>query len=98
MKEQAGTRGKAFAPADAFPSRSFRGKAVRATALLLCALLLLNLCGCWSKRELDSLAIVLGTALDMGSQPDTLTLTAQVVKAGEIGSGTSVSQSGPESA
>jgi hypothetical protein len=49
MKRLAGTRGKAPVPAAAFPSRRFRGKAVRAAALLLCALLLLNLCGCWSK-------------------------------------------------
>ena len=55
--------------------------------LLLCTLLILCLCSCWSKRELNTLAIVLGTGLDVGDQPDTLKLTAQVVKASEIGAG-----------
>lgn len=53
-------------------------------AFLLCILLPLNLCSCWSRRELNTLAIVLGTGLDKGNRPDTLKLTAQVVKAGEI--------------
>ncbi len=60
----------------------------RGGAALLAALLVLNLTACWSRRELNTLGIVLGTAMDAGSQPDTLTLTAQVVRAGEIRSGT----------
>lgn len=71
-----------------------RGKGRRAAALLLCTLLLLNLCACWSRRELNTLAIVLATGLDAGNQPDTLELTAQVVKAGEIKSGSSASERG----
>lgn len=61
---------------------------------MLCILLILCLCSCWSQRELNTLAIVLGTALDVGDQPDTLTLTAQVVKASELGSGTSTKGGG----
>lgn len=59
----------------------------RMAVLLLCPLLVLCLCSCWSQRELNSLAIVIGTALDVGDQPDTLKLTAQVAKAADMGSG-----------
>lgn len=65
----------------------------RATALLLCTALLLPLSACWSRREINTLAIVLGTALDVGPEPDTITLTAQMVRAGELRTATS----GPES-
>jgi spore germination protein KC len=66
----------------------------RILLLLLLMLLVLNISGCWSRRELNTLAIVLGTALDAGPAPDTLTLTAQVVKAGELKSGSSSSSPG----
>lgn len=55
------------------------------TVFGICVLLASFLTGCWSQRELSKLAIVVGTALDIGDQPDTLKLTAQVVKAAEMG-------------
>lgn len=74
-------------------SRKYRRRVRRTAALLLSILPVLCLCSCWSHRELNTLAIVLGTGLDTGNQPDTLKLTAQVVKASELGSG-SVSSGG----
>ncbi len=66
-----------------------RRKARRAAALFICILLCLPLCSCWSERELNTLAIVIGSALDVGDQPDTVKLTAQVIKPSEIGSDSS---------
>lgn len=67
-----------------FSARSSR--AVRClSVLLLSVLLVLSLTSCWSQREIDELAIVLGTALDAGESPDQLRLTAQVVKVNAIG-------------
>lgn len=75
-------------------SRKSRRMAPRIAAFLLCVLLVMDLCSCWSQRELNTLAIVLGTGLDVGDQPDTLKLTAQVVKASEIRSGSASQGSG----
>ncbi|GEM_PF-167917 len=75
-------------------SHGFGNRARHAVTFLLCLMLILNLCGCWSRRELNTLGIVLGTGLDVGNLPDTLEMTAQVVKAGEIKSGSSSSEGG----
>ncbi|MDF1495245.1 Ger(x)C family spore germination protein [Caproiciproducens sp. CPB-2] len=97
MKKQAvKTGGKVLRTFSASLSRKCQKGARRAGVFLLCILLILCLCSCWSQRELNTLAIVLGTALDVGDQPDTLTLTAQVVKASELGSGTSTKGGGSE--
>jgi len=69
-----------------FPYGCWR-RARRFVAFLLCIPLALGLHSCWSQRELNELAIVLGVGLDAGSEPDTLTLTSQVVKVSELGSG-----------
>ncbi|MBP8640830.1 MAG: Ger(x)C family spore germination protein [Oscillospiraceae bacterium] len=63
----------------------------RAALLILCVIVILNLCSCWSRRELNTLAIVLATALDTGERADTIQLTAQIVKPGEIKSNSSSS-------
>lgn len=76
------------------PKTLKRGKLRRAGMIVTCLALLMSLCSCWNRRELSTLSIVLGTALDLGDQPDTLKLTAQVVKAGEIRTGMSGSDSG----
>ncbi|RAV03473.1 Ger(x)C family spore germination protein [Paenibacillus sp. YN15] len=60
-----------------------------AAVLLNCILLISCLTGCWSQRELSNIAIVVGTGLDTSNQPDSLKLTAQVVKASEMGSSAS---------
>lgn len=97
MTRQAAKTGrKTFLSLSASLFHKCRRRARRAAAFLLCALLVLCLCSCWSQRELNSLAIVLGTALDVGNQPDTLKLTAQVVKAADIGSGPAPQGGGAE--
>ncbi len=61
---------------------------VRVTAALLC---LLMLSGCWNRRELSELGVVLGVGLDMGRTPDEIRMTIQVentaVPAGGEGGG-----------
>lgn len=94
IKQDTGTNRKVSLSLFASFSRKCWGKARRAVALLLCVLLVLCLGSCWSQRELNTLAIVLGTGLDVGDQPDTLKLTAQVVKAAEIGSGSHAQEGG----
>lgn len=88
MTKQTARTGRKF---PRFLSASFFHKCRKgarcAAALLLCALPVLTLSSCWSHRELNTLAIVLGTGLDVGDQPDTLKITTQVVKASDIGSG-----------
>lgn len=66
----------------------------RAAAVLLCMLTILSLCSCWSRRELNTLAIVLATAVDVGKKPDELKVTVQIVSPGEIKSGPSSSGGG----
>lgn len=61
-------------------------KVRRAFAAALCIALSLCLSSCWSQKELNTLAIVLATALDAGDSPDTAKMTAQVVIASQIGS------------
>ncbi len=51
---------------------------------VLCFALIMSLSSCWSRRELNTLAIVLATALDIGDKPDTVKVTAQIVKPGGI--------------
>ena len=94
IKKAVKTGRKLFLPFSLSFSRQRREKARRATAVLLCTLLILSLSSCWSRRELNTLAIVLGTGLDVGDQPDTLKLTAQVVKASAIGSGSTAKAGG----
>ncbi|WP_099204313.1 Ger(x)C family spore germination protein [Scatolibacter rhodanostii] len=53
---------------------------------LLSFSLVLCLSSCWSQRDISSLSIVIGTALDATDNPEELSLTAQVVKPTEIGS------------
>jgi spore germination protein KC len=52
--------------------------------VLVCALLIVGTCGCWSSRELDKLGIVMGMGVDKGEDPGTVKITAQVVNAGNF--------------
>ncbi|WP_195376842.1 Ger(x)C family spore germination protein [Anaerotruncus rubiinfantis] len=81
-----------------FSRRKFRKAARHAAMLLLCMVLILSLCSCWSQRELNMLAIVVGAALDVGDQEDTVKLTAQVVKPSEMGAGPGVGGASGEKA
>lgn len=92
-KQAVGTNRNAFFSLSASLSRKCRKGARRGVMLLLCTLLAFCFCACSSQRELNTLAIVLGIGLDAGDQPDTLELTAQVVKASELGSGGSTRRS-----
>jgi spore germination protein KC len=87
IKQAVKIRWRAFLSSAASFSRTCRRRARRAAALVLCVLFVLSLCSCWSERELNTLAIIVGTGLDVGEQPDTIKMTAQVVKASEIGAG-----------
>lgn len=51
--------------------------------IILCAVLLMNLPGCWNARELNDLEIVIGIGLDRSDTPGDILLTAQIVKPGE---------------
>ena len=76
--------------------KSHRGsKTVRGfICIVLCTAVIMSLSSCWSRRELNTLAIVLATALDVGDKPDTVKVTAQIVKPGGIKAGTSSSGGG----
>jgi spore germination protein KC len=50
----------------------------------ICILLIMSLCGCWNRRELDTLAVVMGVGIDKSMEPEKIQITAQLVKAGEI--------------
>ncbi|HEX3046177.1 MAG TPA: Ger(x)C family spore germination protein [Bacillota bacterium] len=47
--------------------------------------LLLNFSGCWNRREVEDLAIVVGIGVDRTEVPDNILFTAQIVKPGEAG-------------
>jgi germination protein, Ger(x)C family len=53
-------------------------------AFVICGCLVLNATGCWNRRELDTLAILLGIGIDKSTDTGNVKLTAQVVKAGEL--------------
>lgn len=55
--------------------------------IVICALAIALLSGCGTSRELNELGIVIGVGIDKGDEADTVKITAQVVKPGEISSG-----------
>lgn len=57
------------------------------TSVFLSLVIVFTLSSCWSRKDLGTLAIVLGTALDKADNPDDMKLTAQVVKPEQIGAG-----------
>ncbi|NLF26331.1 MAG: Ger(x)C family spore germination protein [Clostridiales bacterium] len=76
---------------------SLRGRISRACMLLICLSALSGLTGCYSRHEINSLAIVMGVGVDEGSAQENYLVTAQVAKASAMhasaaegsGSGTS---------
>lgn len=52
--------------------------------IAMCILLVMSLSGCWNRRELDTLGIVMGVGVDKPMEPGKVQVTAQIVKAGEI--------------
>ena len=57
---------------------------VRIAAILVSLLLL---CGCWNRRELDTMSIVLGCGIDKGEKPGEISLTCQIEKPSPAGGG-----------
>lgn len=49
-----------------------------------CILLIISLSGCWNRRELDTLGIVMGIGVDKPIESGEVQLTVQIVKPGEI--------------
>lgn len=62
--------------------------------IVLCFVLILNTVGCWNRRELNTLAIVMGLGIDKAQEPGEMQLTAQIVKPGELKSKGDTSPSG----
>lgn len=58
-------------------------KYIACTVLLF--LVLIAPAGCWSRRELDTLSIVAGIALDRTDEPGLFRLTAQLIRPANIG-------------
>lgn len=52
--------------------------------IIICILLIASLSGCWNRRELDTLAIVMGIGLDKAEEPGKIKVTAQIVKPSEM--------------
>jgi len=52
--------------------------------IVICVILIVSLCGCWNKHELNELGIVMGVGVDKAPREDKVQITAQVVKPGEI--------------
>ncbi len=53
-------------------------------SVLLFVFLTLSLSGCWNRRELDTLAIVSGVALDKPKETDQIMITTQIIKPSQI--------------
>ncbi len=63
---------------------------------VICILLIVTLTGCWSRHELDTLAVVLGIGIDKLMESGKVQITAQVVKPGEIKTPSGEAGSGTE--
>lgn len=50
----------------------------------ICIFLVISLTGCWNSRELNTLAIVMGTGIDISEDPDKVRLTLQIAKPSEM--------------
>ncbi len=66
-------------------------------ALLLGAMTLLLITGCWDRRELDSLAIVMAAGVDLAEQGDVIELVTQIVQPGSVRKSETGGQSGGQS-
>lgn len=52
--------------------------------IIICLLLILSTTGCWSRREMNTLAIVMGLGFDKPKESGNVQITAQIVKPGGI--------------
>lgn len=52
--------------------------------VIICLLLILNTTGCWSRREMNTLAIVMGLGFDKPEESGNVQITAQIAKPGGL--------------
>jgi germination protein, Ger(x)C family len=69
-------------------------KSITVIKLILCILILFSLPGCLGASEINDLEIVIGIAVDKGDEPESIILTAQIVKPAEMGKSSSGDSSG----
>lgn len=50
----------------------------------ICILLIMSLSGCWNRRELDTLGVVMGVGIDKSIERKKVQVTTQIVKSGHI--------------
>jgi spore germination protein KC/spore germination protein len=55
--------------------------------IFICILISLNLTGCWSARELDTIAIVMGVGIDKPKELEQIEMTVQIVNPSKIKTG-----------
>ena len=65
---------------------------------LIIVMLALSLTGCWNRRELNTLAIVMGVGIDKGEKPDEIEMSVQIVDTSSMKSGSKGGDSGGSSA
>jgi spore germination protein KC len=53
--------------------------------IMTCMFLILILSGCWDSKELDTLAVIIGSAIDKGEAVGEIVFTAQIVNSSQIG-------------
>lgn len=52
--------------------------------IIIIAILIMNLTGCWNKRDLDELAIVTGIAIDKAEDPEQVKVTNQIINTSNV--------------
>ncbi len=57
-------------------------------ALVLIVMVTMTTCGCWSRRELDTLGVVMGMGIDRAKEDGKISLTIQILKPAEAKKGT----------
>lgn len=60
---------------------------------LICFILVLSLTGCWNRRELNELGIVMGIGIDKENNKDEVQITTQIAKPGKIKTAKNAGQS-----
>lgn len=55
-----------------------------ALKIIICILVILSISGCWNRRELDHLSIIMGVGVDKAVEQDNIAATFQIVKPSEI--------------
>lgn len=59
-------------------------KLFRTAAIMLCFFLIMSSAGCWNRRELKTLAVLIGMGVDKAGKTEQVELTAQIFKPVEV--------------